>query len=650
MSAPPDNTVFKGKVWSFTVETFSYTMTEDQITATASSQGEGEGPENTIDRSGLDEDDKHSILPTTMWLTAEGQTGPIWIQYEFDKTYKLHEMLVWNYNGPNVLWWFGIKEVVVEYSTDGINWYQVPDVNEFASATGRTGYATNITIPFDGVAAKYVRITATSNWSNGVFDQYGLSEVRFLYIPTYAREPNPDDEATDVAIDTTLSWRPGREAAEHNIYISTNQQAVIDGTATAMTVNQASYSPDLALGRTYFWRVDEVNNAEVTPIWEGDLFWTFGTQEYLVVDDFESYNDIPQGEENSNLVYLTWIDGYDNPSTNGSTMGYTSGASLDTETVRSGHSAPLMYNNTSAGISKITANTNNLQSGSDWTVGSPERLVLWIYGSADNPSTEQMYVEVDGVKKIFSGDISAEQWQDFTIDLTSLGINLSNVRSMTIGFEKTGATGGSGIVFIDDIRLYGVAPAPKIVYVDATDGQAGNTMLATGEVFMADDPGTTGSGADGLWRKRAGLSNDGTIFESGGDWGGNNVEDCPRLMTSVEVPEGNYDVYVYMWTGDTAPWRIAASLENSVGDLPLYICADPNGGTTLAVADDFEEPVPLLTESNRTLWQAYLGATGTTTTITVYIDDDANRPGVSGNGNDRTWYDGIGYKAVLPEE
>ncbi|MBN2183316.1 MAG: hypothetical protein JW715_15510, partial [Sedimentisphaerales bacterium] len=196
------------------------------------------------------------------------------------------------------------------------------------------------------------------------------------------------------------------------------------------------------------------NNANTTPLWQGDV-WSFTTSEYRVVDDFESYNDIAQGEDGSNLVYLTWIDGYDNPSTNGSTMGYTSGASLETTTVRSGYSAPLIYDNTTAGISKITANTNDLKSGSDWTIGSPEQLVLWVYGSADNNSSaDRMYVEIGGVKKIFSGDIAAEQWQDFTIDLASLGINLSNVGTVTIGLEKIGSTGGSGMIFVDDIRLY----------------------------------------------------------------------------------------------------------------------------------------------------------------------------------------------------
>jgi len=196
--------------------------------------------------------------------------------------------------------------------------------------------------------------------------------------------------------------------------------------------------------------------------------------------------------------------------------------------------------------------------------------------------------------------------------------------------------------------VYATCVSAGITYVDATDASdpsvAANTALATGEVFTADDPGTSGSGADGLWRKRA-FSNGGTIFEAAGDWGGNNSEDCPRLMTTVEVPRGKYKVYAYMITASDAQWLMGASLEDSEGDLPLYLCNDPNGAATLAVAEDFAEPVPMLTQDNRTLWQIPLGTTGVTTAITVYIDDYADRDPANG-GNLRTWYDGIGYEAV----
>lgn len=50
-------------------------------------------------------------------------------------------------------------------------------------------------------------------------------------MPVYPREPNPASGQTAVAVDTTLNWRAGREAAKHNVYLGTDQQAVIDGVA-----------------------------------------------------------------------------------------------------------------------------------------------------------------------------------------------------------------------------------------------------------------------------------------------------------------------------------------------------------------------------------------------------------------------------------
>ncbi|MBN2182428.1 MAG: discoidin domain-containing protein, partial [Sedimentisphaerales bacterium] len=385
VNAPPDDTFFKGDIWSFTVESYAIAISEDNITATASSWIDGEGPENTINNSGLDVNDLHSTDLSTMWVTENGQTTPVWIQYEFDKPYKLHEMLVWNYNGQTILSMYGLKEVSVEYSTDGANWNQVPDVSEFTKAPGTRGYAGGITVPFDGVVAKYVRITATSNWSTGIFAQYGLSEVRFMCIPTYARQPNPDNDTIDIAIDTILNWRAGREAVQHYVYLSADEQAIANGTASPVTMGQNSYGPlSLDMGSIYYWRVDEVNNAQANPLWQGDI-WTFATQEYLVVDDFESYNDVAEGQEGSNLVYLTWLDGYDNPSVNGSTMGYASGASMETTIVHSGgQSVPLTYDNSAASSSVVTVSTDALDIGRNWTGGGAETLVLWFYGDPNN--------------------------------------------------------------------------------------------------------------------------------------------------------------------------------------------------------------------------------------------------------------------------
>ncbi|MBW1945987.1 MAG: discoidin domain-containing protein, partial [Deltaproteobacteria bacterium] len=186
VNAPPDSTVFPGEIWSFTVESLAYPIPSESITATASSQAsDDEGPENTIDSSGLDPNDLHSFDPKAMWISEASDPGSASIQYEFDKSYKLHEMLVWNYNGNSLLTLYGLKEVTIEYSIDGTNWSQLENISEFAQAIGDEGYAANTTVAFNGAAAKYVKITANSNWGggDGFFNQYGLSEIQFLAIP-----------------------------------------------------------------------------------------------------------------------------------------------------------------------------------------------------------------------------------------------------------------------------------------------------------------------------------------------------------------------------------------------------------------------------------------------------------------------------------
>jgi len=124
-------------------------------------------------------------------------------------------------------------------------------------------------------------------------------------------------------------------------------------------------------------------------------------------------------------------------------------------------SVPLMYNNSVASLSEVTANPFNLVIGRDWTIGSPQALVLWFYGEPANAITEQMYVKVNDEKVAYPGDaadVAEATWTPWTIDLEALGIDLRNVTQLSIGFERTSASGGSGTVLIDDIRLYRSAP------------------------------------------------------------------------------------------------------------------------------------------------------------------------------------------------
>jgi hypothetical protein len=193
-------------------------------------------------------------------------------------------------------------------------------------------------------------------------------------------------------------------------------------------------------------------------------------------------------------------------------------------------------------------------------------------------------------------------------------------------------------------------PPPKITYLDATAGAGGNTAFASGGDFT---PSTATSGTDGLWRLRT-LGHNATAFESGGDItatgnaAGGNDEDAPRLVTRISgLNAGDrYNVYAYFWNASGQNWRLRAGLTNAAGDLPLYTATtEPT-----ALALDFVTP-PLIVEADRTLKQAFLGETTADETgaIQVYLDDDpAARLGLASAWAFRTWYDGVGYAALIP--
>jgi hypothetical protein len=494
-----ENAVSKGSVWRFTTEPFAYPLTAENISATASSSNSpDEGPEKTVNGSGLT-GDQHSSILSDMWLSSSGEPGSAGIQYEFDKSYKLYQMLVWNYNGSLILTSYGLKEVTIEYSTDAINWTQLGNVTELAQASGADDYASNTTIAFDGVPVKYVKITANSNWGDGAFDRYGLSEVRFLYIPLRAREPQPGSGATNVKPDVTLIWRAGREALEHNVYISIDEQAVVNSNVPVSIVTEALDGPlSLDLGETYYWKVNEVNMAEVLTMLEGEI-WNFTIRNFLVVDDFESYNDLPVEEEDSNPVYLTWADGFDNPTENGSTIGYVEPfqPSMEYRIVHSGsQSVPFMYDNNL----KYSEAVLSLSPPQDWTKHGVKVLSLYFHGDPNN-TVEQMYVKVNDSKVVYGGDstdikpteinhIERGLWKQWNIDLASLGVDLQNVTNLVIGFgdETNPTAGGSGVVYFDDIRLYPSAPEPpEEIWLEA---ESANTIGAGWRIY--DDPTSSG--------------------------------------------------------------------------------------------------------------------------------------------------------------
>ncbi len=284
-----------------------------------------------------------------------------------------------------------------------------------------------------------------------------------LQLPLKASSPNPSNRAVDVKQTQILSWSPVEEATSHQVYFGTDEEAVnnanTDSPEYKGTRNLGSESYDagqLEWGTTYYWRVDEVK-ADST-IQKGNI-WSFTTANFIIVDDFESYNDLDPSEPESNRIFNAWIDGYGIP-TNGSLVGYDNPPFAEQTIVHSGNqSMPLFYDN-SVGYSEATL---TLTYPRDWTENGVSTLSIWFRGISDN-TAETLYVALNGSAVVNHDNPDAaqtEEWTQWNIDLQAFGVNLTNVNTIALGLgnRNNPQAGGSGMMYFDDIRLY--APLPE---------------------------------------------------------------------------------------------------------------------------------------------------------------------------------------------
>ena len=459
VNGAPDRTIFQGEVWSFSVEPLGIPI--ENITATASGASPGMEASNTIDGSGLDAQDQHSTMPNDMWLTMQDGS---WIQYEFDKAYKLHELLVWNSNqAVESFIGFGVKDATVETSLDGETWTAVEGVPPFAQASGLLTYTANTAIDLSGIVAKYVKITPQN--AHGMVGQVGLGEVRFLYIPTTAREPDPADGSVTANLDVTLAWRSGREAVSHDVAVSMDRDAIVNGTAAVETVSEASYPTDsLFYGTIYYWQVTEVNDMATPSAYAGDI-WSLTTPEYTPIDDFESFS-AEEGQE----VYMTWWDAFGGDNTlGGSTTGHIGAPFVETSIINGGkQSMPMFFDNNGGfinidGASSAPTFSEVLSefSGLDLTEGDAEVLAVSFQGDPNNGDAPLYLIVEDSTGAsvtVTHPDATAIQsttWQDWLIPMTEFGsLRENNIKAIIIGVGyKNGAQAGSeGVLYIDDLR------------------------------------------------------------------------------------------------------------------------------------------------------------------------------------------------------
>ena len=285
--------------------------------------------------------------------------------------------------------------------------------------------------------------------------------------PGAAGAPQPVNGAVDVEHTRILTWTPADNANSHHVYFGTDKDAVKNATTDSPEYkgikarDSEIYDPGkLAWHTNYYWRVDAVYNADPDNPVKG-LVWSFTTADFLVVDDFESYTDDDAAGE---AIWQTWVDGLD-VADNGAQVGYLQPPYCEDTIVHSGlQSMPLLYDNTTGVTNSEVALP--LTVNRDWTAEGVGELSLWLRGGSDN-AAEPLYVAVSNSAGspavVGQGDPSAatvHSWTQWVIPLQAFadqGINLTNVDKFAIGLGTKagiGASGGSGTMYIDDIRLY----------------------------------------------------------------------------------------------------------------------------------------------------------------------------------------------------
>ncbi|MBL7186460.1 MAG: LamG domain-containing protein [Phycisphaerae bacterium] len=277
--------------------------------------------------------------------------------------------------------------------------------------------------------------------------------------PGAVGNPQPANGAVDVSMTSTLNWTAADNAASHELYFGTDRDAVNNATTAspeyvgARAIGSESHDPGkLAWHRSYHWRVDEVYPAETVK----GLVWSFMTADFILVEDFESYNDIDPPDPASNRIFDKWIDGF-GTTDNGALVGNDLPPYAEQSIVHGGgQSMPYLYDNNL----KTSEATLTLVSPRDWTAEGVTRLSLWFRGSSTN-AAERMYVALNGNAVVYHDDPAATLlggWNGWIIDLQAFadqGVDLTNVTRITIGFgtKNAPAAGGTGQMIFDDIRL-----------------------------------------------------------------------------------------------------------------------------------------------------------------------------------------------------
>ena len=269
------------------------------------------------------------------------------------------------------------------------------------------------------------------------------------YEPLNAYGAKPTNSATGVTQTPVLEWKPGLQAVSHEVYFGADEETVRNATKASpeykgtKLLGDESYDPGkLVWESMYYWRVDEVNATNPASPWKGGV-WSFTTADFLIIDDFESY------DAGDNQIWYSWHDGlgYGVPGVDPYFAGNGTGAAIGDDTtttyteqriVQGGaQSMPYWYNSNKQGYAYFSEAEKKLTESRDWTEQGVMELSLWFRGY---PASVGSFVEgpvgtytmtASGFDIWFNADnVEADEFHFAYKVLTGAGSMVAKVQSL----------------------------------------------------------------------------------------------------------------------------------------------------------------------------------------------------------------------------
>ena len=379
---------------------------------------------------------------------------------------------------------------------------------------------------FDPFGAGELQVGQTYYWqvtgNNGTEGDVWSFTVMALH-PDMPRSLTPQDGASDLILPVDLAFTystlPDATPDSYNLYISSDLALVEALDASVKIANvQEGYDPDAGIDArglvdyvpmtTYYYRFEGTDASGGS---YANTIKSFSTGFYASVEEFENgLSDAKRG--------VAWT-----------------GDAVEAEVPHSGASSLQL--NYASGTSAATATFDRAR---DWSDVNIETLTLFVRGMASNPEATMSVVLADaaGASATVEGLVNVtdeDPWQALDLSLAEFAIDLGAVKTLSVTVTST----GSGILYIDDIRLYTPLEEAGLLgflarYPFDLDGRdAGPSMLdltmyakGSGSYEIADDT-AVGSGS---FR----IHGSGTNFENGA-WAQRPGDDNLDVKTGITV-------------------------------------------------------------------------------------------------------------------